>query len=466
VSKAGSEGANGPSLVPTGENPTRGQGGFSGRQTDDSDPEDSDDEQNWNRQQNRVFQRSVTMLKYWEARNYGVLWVTLTSCPESRPADQLAYSHQRLRQRIERADLAMCDGKHCPHHNEPTGHRLSHIDSLEHLQIRTCEGPQGVIHAFWAWDRDRFRDGNHDRDLFIPQSWLSEQWAALHGSEVPLEPGELRQWPQSAAGHMKRLSRDRAPFVVDVRRVGPEHTEGEHKPEHMAAYAASQYLGDHGEALEHLGWSHQRSLGGPLAETWEHLVSIAESLDDAISKWDSVIAGSEVRVESGERGRGCHSITVFKPPPSLGVEVAETSVTPPPWFVPAGPNSSVHVESFGPSNAEASGEGMKSCSQCRSYHPAGEVATVKSRSDGPDVRLCGRCRDEEPEEPEGEEPEASRQVSLESSSGLSEEVVGEIVEHVRVEGTASAVSVMGRLGIDPSHRETVGQIVEDESRGG
>jgi len=260
---------------------------------------------------------------------------------------------------------------------------------------------------------------------------------------------------------MKRLSRDRAPFVVDVRRVGPEHTEGEHKPEHMAAYAASQYLGDHGEALEHLGWSHQRSLGGPLAETWEHLVSIAESLDDAISKWDSVIAGSEVRVESGERGRGCHSVTVFKPPPSLGVEVAETSVTPPPWFVPAGPNSSVYVESFGPSNGEVSGEGMKSCSQCRRYHPAGEVVTVKSRSDGSDVRLCGRCRDEEPEGSEESEPETSRQVSLQSSSSLSEELVEEIVQLVTVEGTTSVVSVMGRLGIDPSHREAVEEVIGD-----
>ena len=57
------------------------------------------------------------------------------------------------------------------------------------------------------------------------------------------------------------------------------------------------------------------------------------------------------------------------------------------------------------------------------------------------------------------EPDTSRQVSLESSSSLSEEVVGEIVEHVRVQGTASAVSVMGRLGIDPSHRDVVESVV-------
>ena len=457
MSKAGSGGVIRSSLDYTGENPTPGEKGFSGRQTDDSDPEDSEDEQNWSKQQRRVFQRSVTMLKYWEARNYEILWLTFTSCPESKPADQLAYSHQRLRQRVERADLAMCDGKHCPHHDDPTGHRLSHIDSLEHLQIRTCEGPQGVIHAFWAWDRDRFRDGSHDRGLYIPQTWLSDQWAALHGSEVPMKPGELEVWPSSAAGHMERLTRDRAPFVVDVRRVGPEHTDGEHKPEHMAAYAASQYLGDHGEALEHLGWSHQRSLGGPLAETWEHLVAVAESIGDAIEKWDRVIGGSEVRIESGERGRGCHSVTVFKPPPSLGVEVAETSVTPPPWYISAGPNSSVHIESFGPSNDEASGEGMKSCTACRQYHPAGEVATVKRRAERPDVRLCGSCRDEE--EAVVEESATSRQVSLDSSSGLSAGVEEEIVELVRVQGVESVPAVLGQLGIDPSQREAVAAVV-------
>jgi hypothetical protein len=452
MSKAGSSTADRPSLDYTAENPTRGEGGFSGSDTDDEDPEKSENSQNWNQQQSRVFQRSVTMLKYWEARNYGVLWLTFTSSPESLPADDLAYSHQRLRQRVERADLAMCDGEHCPHHEEPTGHRLTHIDQLEHLQIRTCEGPQGVIHAFWAWDRDRLRDGNHGKELYIPQNWLSDQWAALHGSEVPTEPDELEVWPESAAGHMERLARDRAPYIVDVRRVGDEHTEGDHKPEHMAAYAASQYLGAHGEALEHLGWSHGRSLGGPLAETWEHLVKIAESLDDAIEKWDRVIAGSEVEVETGNKDRGCHSLTVFKPPPSLGVEVVSASVTPPPDYFPEGPDASVRTESFA---SGASGEGMTPCTECRRFYEVSAVETVKSRRDGPDVRLCRSCRGE----PEPEQ-ESDRQVSLDESTSLSADVQERVEELVRVEGVQSVVSVMGRLGIDPSKREAVCEVVE------
>jgi hypothetical protein len=263
---------------------------------------------------------------------------------------------------------------------------------------------------------------------------------------------------------MERLSRDRAPFVVDVRRVGPEHTEGEHKPEHMAAYAASQYLGAHGEALEHLGWSHQRSLGGPLAETWEHLVAIAESLDDAIEKWDRVIAGHEVRVESGERGRGCHSITVFKPPPELGVEVAETSVTPPPWYQPSGPNSSVHVEQHGPSNSQIDGAGMATCSVCRRFYPDDEVEVVRHRSNAPDVQLCASCDDSRDDSVP--EPEDSRQVSLDDSSGLEGSAHDSIVELVRTEGVTSPVSVMGRLGVDPSKKEAVKSAIESATASG
>jgi hypothetical protein len=167
-----------------------------------------------------------------------------------------------------------------------------------------------------------------------------------------------------------------------------------------------------------------------------------------------------VRIERGERGRGCHAITVFKPPPSLGFEVVEASVTPPPWHVPAGPNSSVHVESFGPSNREVESEGMVSCSGCRQYHPAGKVATVKERGDGADTRLCESCRDDEPA---SEERDTSRQLSLESSSSLSEELASEIVELVRVQGAESVPAVLGRLGIDPSLREEVESVISHMS---
>ena len=331
VSTAGSGEGDDHSLDYRGENPTRGGTSVFEPDGEDPDPDESSDDENWNRQQSRVFQRTATLLKYWEARDYSVLWVTLTSSPTSKPADELSYSHQRLRQRIERARLAYCDGTHCPKHDEPTGHRLSHIDELEHLQIRTCEGPQGVIHVFWAWDRQRFRDGNHDRGLYLPQSWLSDQWADIHGPDIETESADPYLGPKAGMARMEALQDAVSPYIVDVRRYGPDATDGEHAPEHVAAYAASQYLGDHGEALEHLGWSHGRSLGGPLAETWEQLVALAESLDAAIDKWERLIAGERVIVKRGPEGDGpgVHSETVFKPPPDLGFEETDLRVVPP-----------------------------------------------------------------------------------------------------------------------------------------
>ena len=101
---------------------------------------------------------------------------------------------------------------------------------------------------------------------------------------------------------------------------------------------------------------------------------------------------------------------------------------------------------------------MVSWSSCRQYHPAGEVATVKERGDGADTRLCESCRDDEPA---SEERDTSRQLSLESSSSLSEELANEIVELVIVQGVESVPAVLGRLGIDPAHREAVASVVAE-----
>jgi len=327
----GSPPAAAPSLDSKAENPTRGGAEVFEPDTEDSDPDSSGGGEDWTDQQKRVFQRTCTLLRYWEARDYDILWLTFTTSPTSKPAEELAYSHQKLRQRIERGRVARCSGERCPQHDEPTGHRIGHIDQLEHLQIRTCEGPQGVIHTFWAWERSRFRDGNHDRSLYLPQTWLSEQWAGIHGPEVsPVSDGPYLGHKQGAE-RVKRLTDAVAPRVVDVRRYGPDATDGEHAPENVAAYAASQYLGDHGEALEHLGWSHGRSLGGPLAETWEQLVATVETLEAAIQNWKRLISGDEVVVNRGPDGDspGVHSTVVFKPPPALGYEIESAAVEPP-----------------------------------------------------------------------------------------------------------------------------------------
>ena len=46
-------------------------------------------------------------------------------------------------------------------------------------------------------------------------------------------------------------------------------------------------------------------------------------------------------------------------------------------------------------------------------------------------------------------------------SGIGRSTVERVEELVRVEGVTSVPSVMGRLGIDPSHREAVAEIVTE-----
>jgi hypothetical protein len=324
-----------------------------------NESEETGDSGEWSRQQKRVFHRTNTLLTYWNARDYSVRWITLTSSPESKTAGELSYSHQRLRQRVERARRAVCDPEVCPDHDEPTAHPLDHVDELEYHQVRTCEGPQGVIHTFWAWDRSRFRDGNHERELYVPQSWLSDQWADIHGTEVPLEPGELAVWPERQAERVEWLRREklsRAPFIVDVRRVGAEHVDGEHAPERMAAYAASQYLGDHGEALEHMSWSHGRSVGGSIEEVWEKLKAWYETLDEAVEAWKRVIEGERLSL-SGDSGNGIHFDIAVEPPPNLSVDQS-ASVTPPDGFERRGPNGETTVTSYSDGTGIESGEPM------------------------------------------------------------------------------------------------------------
>ena len=346
------------SLVSTCENPTTDQDRFSGANA--SDQESAESSNDWNRQQRRTFQRTSSLLHYWESHGYEILWLAFTSSPESRAADQLAYSHQRIRQRVERARLAYCDGDHCPQHDEPTGHFLGHIESLEHLQIRTSEGPQGVIHAFWAWDPKRFRDGNHSRSLFVPQSWLAEHWKQIHGVEV----ADLDRVDRPVAPGQRTLDTRPGPSIVWVSRYGDEATDGNHRHENVASYAASHYLGEHGGSLEHLSWSHGRSLGGPLAETWRAVVSFHDDIEEAIAVWKQVLAGESVAV-SNRPGHGVHYSLVVKPPPDLGAIEELEGVVPPEDYVPRSERGAVESESFTESRTQPLDEPeLGPCNDC------------------------------------------------------------------------------------------------------
>ena len=79
----------------------------------------------WSRKQKRGYQRIRSLLWFWEAHHFQVLWITLSTAEGGR-ANKLTYHHKQLRQRLERH----------------LGYR-----GLEYYQVRTEEG-HGVLHIF------------------------------------------------------------------------------------------------------------------------------------------------------------------------------------------------------------------------------------------------------------------------------------------------------------------------------
>jgi len=323
-------------------------------QTDDyAEPSD------WNRQQKRVFHRVHTLLSYWEQHDYQIRWVTLTSCPESDDADKLAYNHRRLRQTVERAHAAR------DRHGEL--HDLQHIRRIESLVVRTSEGPEGkgVLHLFWAWKPPQ---GQHSLQFFVPHDWLSRQWGRIHGphdehSEDPVK--ELYVW---------------------IEAVG---TKAYHSRKNLAGYLVSQYLGEHGSALENVSWSWERTLGGSVTEAWEAVRGITESLDRAIEVWHRVMGGEGVTLESPSDH--VHYQRSIKPPPDLGVvEGATVTVTPPDGFERLGPEGEAWTTDHG-GGERADRERMHACTDCRQWFEGSKLVTVGESDYGRPIRICPDC---------------------------------------------------------------------------
>ena len=162
----------------------------------------------WSRKQKRGYQRVRSLLWFWEAHHFQVLWVTLSTA-EGGQAEKLTYHHKQLRQRIERQ----------------LGFR-----GLEYYQVRTEEG-HGVLHIFWAW---RVPDGERARRFWISQEWLSAQWQSLHGAPV-----------------------------VWIKAYQPSHRSRNR----LSRYVISQYVQDQCGYVN-MCWSWKRSLGFPMRTLW------------------------------------------------------------------------------------------------------------------------------------------------------------------------------------------------------
>ena len=191
----------------------------------------------WTRKQKRCYQRVRSVLRYWLSNGYQVLWVCLTSAPDS-DADKLAYHHQILRQRIEREF-----GYH----------------GLEHFQVRTNEG-HGVLHIFWAWKEKR--PGFRSRSFYIPQDWLSRAWEEIHGAKIV--------W-------ICRLKNSKKSVKA------------------VSAYAVSQYCAEQ-NGFQRMSWSWKRTFGFPMVRMWEFFKLRYRNfpLGLAVLQWEAFLSGAVI----------------------------------------------------------------------------------------------------------------------------------------------------------------------------
>lgn len=205
----------------------------------------SSNERIWSRQQKRAYHRFLSLLRYWQAHGYQVLWVMLSTA-EGGDGKSLAYNHQILRQRIER--------------------KLKY-KRLEHCQVRTSEG-HGVLHVLWAW---RSSPGERGRSFYVGQKWLSEQWEEIHGAKVVwIKRMKL------GAGSRRKVSK----------------------------YCVTQYCAEQ-EGFEYMSWSWGRTFGFPLVAMWRSFKAMWKEVNGSDRKkamylwWEAFLGGQPLPVGGG-----------------------------------------------------------------------------------------------------------------------------------------------------------------------
>lgn len=123
----------------------------------------------YTKKQRRAFQRLMSGLTVGKSRRERLRFMTLTSSPESKGL-KLNADFKALKMRIL---------------------RKFHF-KMKYWKIRTNEG-NGVLHIVF-------------RGMYIPQRWLSEQWADIHKSPI-VDIRSLRaRAPRNLFGKRKKLS--------------------------------------------------------------------------------------------------------------------------------------------------------------------------------------------------------------------------------------------------------------------
>ena len=194
----------------------------------------------WSRQRKRAYHRINSILGYWRARGYSILWLTLTSSNDADPSN-LAYNHRKLKQKVE---------------------RKFPFKNIEHLAVRTSEG-NGVLHLFWACKRKGFRNAS----FYVPQGWLSSEWQKLHDSPIV--------WVTRCKTTVKSVRK-------------------------LSNYAVSQYCSNQ-EKFERLTWSWFRVIG--ICRRWQFFKQRVFSAGRYnLKMWYHHLAGGTILFPSNKYG--------------------------------------------------------------------------------------------------------------------------------------------------------------------
>jgi len=198
----------------------------------------------------------MSLLRFWMAHDYQILWLCLTSSPSS-DHKSLSKDFTILKKRIER--------------------KLEYAN-IEHFLVRTCEG-YGVYHCFLAYKPAK---GMRCKSFYIPYEWLSKQWLNIHHAHQ-----------------------------VWIKRV----KKSERSRKNLSRYCVSQYCADQ-NLFQRLSWSWKRGLGGALVKTWlslKHFYAGKGSMADVIKVWNRVLSGEKVVL----RVPGMNLAHAVHPPPNL-----------------------------------------------------------------------------------------------------------------------------------------------------
>jgi hypothetical protein len=192
----------------------------------------------WSRQQKRGYHRVLSCMQYWQKSGFQVLWVMLSTA-DGGDSKLLAYHHQMLRQRLERQGFP----------------------DIQHFQVKTREG-NGVLHVLWAWKAE---DGFRSKNFFVYQSWLSKQWAEIHGAPV-----------------------------VWISKVGSRRRDSLQ----VARYCISQYVSEQ-SGYEYMSYSWVRTFGFPLVRCWLAFKRWRSSHYELIKRWSDFLSGKVLQTDYG-----------------------------------------------------------------------------------------------------------------------------------------------------------------------